>query len=138
MTNRSRTLVVLIAVLLAGCLLGVTGHQFYTKRFQKPSDNSTTMRIKGSGDRLAKRLQLTAEQELKFKAILEDSRCQITNSSAELESKVEAIRSATNERIAAILNEEQKKRFQQLLSEDKSHKHSAGRTKGKGNREEKQ
>jgi Spy/CpxP family protein refolding chaperone len=132
MKNRARALVVLIAVLLAGCLLGIAGHHFFERRFQASSGNSTALRGQGHQDRLAKRLQLTAEQEVQLKSILEESRRQINLGRAELEAKVEAIRSATNGRIAAILNEEQKKKFQQLMSEGESGRHAAGHSEGSG------
>jgi Spy/CpxP family protein refolding chaperone len=127
MKNRSRDIIVLVAVLLAGCLLGIAGNRYFERRFLKSPGYSTGLRTQSNPERLARRLQLTAEQEVQLKAILEDSRHQINAGTAELESKVEAIRSATNGKIAAILNDEQRKRFQQLLSEAEAHRrHGAG------------
>jgi hypothetical protein len=130
MKNRSRAMIVLIAVLLAGCLLGIAGNRYFERRFLRPSVYSTALRSQGNPERLAKRLQLTAEQEVQLKAILGDSRRQINAGSAELVSKVEAIRSATNGKIAAILNDGQRKKFQQLLSEAEARRRPTGRSNG--------
>ena len=136
MKNRSRAMMVLIAVLLAGCLLGIAGNHYFERRSIRSSINSTALRSQGNPERLAKHLQLTAEQEVQFKTIVEDSRRQINAGSAELESKVEAIRSATNGKIAAILNDEQKKKFQQLLSEAEAHRRPAGRSDSEDRRKQ--
>jgi Spy/CpxP family protein refolding chaperone len=127
MKNRLRALAVMIAVLLAGCVLGMTGLHFWETGFRAPVDASATRRAQEQNAKLARRLQLTAAQEAQLKAILDDSRRQINAGRTELETKLETIRARTNEKIAAILNEEQKKKFQQLLSEGDVHKLRSGR-----------
>ena len=86
---------------------------------QKHPAVSDTQRAQGHTGRLASRLQLTKEQEAQLNAILEDSKRQIDAGRKELESKMQTIRAKTNERIAAILNDEQRTKFQQLSKRSK-------------------
>ncbi len=134
MKDRGRALAVMIAVLVAGCLLGVAGLRFWERGFRGRNVLPLTPGIQGQSERLAKRLQLTAAQEAQLKAILEDSRRQINDGRAELEVKLETIRSQTNEKIAVILNEEQKRAFQKLLGEAAAHRGHAVRGEGKKDR----
>ena len=122
MKNRLHALAVMIAVLLAGCVLGMTGLHFWETGFRARVDSSAPRRAGDQNARLARRLQLTASQEAQLRAILDDSRGRINTARAELEAKLETIRAQTNEKIIAILNEEQKKKFQQLLSEGDARK----------------
>ena len=121
MKNRTRALAAIFAVLLLGCVLGIGGYHFLGKRIQKNPTVSETRRAQSHTGRLAIRLQLTKEQEAQLNSILEDSRLQINTGRAEWESKLQTIRTKTNERIAAILNDEQRKKFQQFLGEAGSH-----------------
>jgi Spy/CpxP family protein refolding chaperone len=132
MKNRARALAVLVAVLLLGCLLGIAGYRFLEKRIQKPPAVTSTQRVRNHTGRLASRLQLTKEQEVQLNSILEDSRRQIDTSRAEWESKLQTLRAKTNERIAAILNDEQRKQFQQFLGEAQSHGRSGNQARGHG------
>jgi Spy/CpxP family protein refolding chaperone len=134
MKNRSSALAVIIAVLLIGCLLGMAGYHFLGKALQKHPPVSDLQRTQGHADRLAIRLNLTGEQEAKLKAMLEDSRRQIAASRTEWNAKLQDIRAKTNERIASILNEEQKKKFRQLLNEGDSHGRSPDQGRGHGDR----
>ena len=127
MKDRSRALAVMIAVLLAGCVLGVTGLHFWEAAFGARVGASVTPRVKGQNARLARLLQLSTTQETKLKAILDDSRREIDAGRAEWETKLEAIRTRTNEKITAILNDEQKEQFQQVLAKGDVHKHGSGR-----------
>lgn len=134
MKDRARAMAVIIAVLLAGCLLGVAGLHFWERGFRAQNGIPLTPRVQGQTERLAKRLQLTAAQEAQLKAILEDSRHQINNGRAELEMKLETIRNQTNEKIAAILNDEQKRAFQKLLGEAAAHRGHAVPGEGRKDR----
>jgi Spy/CpxP family protein refolding chaperone len=133
MKNRTRAFAVIVAVLLIGCVLGIAGYHFYERRLQKDPDGTTTGHISGHTGRLADRLQLTEDQERQLNKILEESRQQIDGGRRELESKLQEIRTKTNERIATILNDEQKKKFQQLLTESGSHG-GADENRGHGHR----
>jgi Spy/CpxP family protein refolding chaperone len=132
MKNRTRALAAIFAVLLIGCLLGIAGYHFYGRGLKKHSAISDAQRAQGHAGRLADRLQLTKEQKAQLNAILEDSRRQIDARRKELELQMQTIRAKTNERIAAILNDEQRKNFQQFLGEAKSHERSATQGSGHG------
>lgn len=133
MKNRARALAAIFAVLLIGCLLGVAGYHYWGKDPQKHSAISDAQRAQGHAGRLADRLLLTKEQKAQLNSILADSRRQIDAGRKELESKMQTIRAQTNEKIAAILNDEQRKNFQQFLGEAKSHGRPANQGSGHGN-----
>ena len=133
MKNRARVVLVIVAVLLIGCILGIAGyHFFFENKFQTKPAVSTTDHVSGNTGRLADRLQLTREQERQLGEILEDSRRQIETGRKEFDSKLQEIRAKTNERIAAILNDEQKQKFQQILIDPGSHGRSADQGDGHG------
>jgi Spy/CpxP family protein refolding chaperone len=122
MKSRTRALAVIFAVLLIGCILGVAGyHFFFEKRPLQPPLPSTSMSARGHTGRLADQLQLNMAQETQLNVILEESRREIDASRMEWESKLQTIRAKTNEKIAAILTDEQRKKYQQLLLERGSH-----------------
>ena len=132
MKNRTRALAAIFAVLLIGCLLGVAGYHYWGRGLQKHSAISGAQRAQGHAGRLADRLQLTKEQKAQLNAILEDSRRQIDAGRKELESKMQTIRTQTNEKIAAILNDEQRKNFLQFRGEAKPHERPANQGSGHG------
>jgi Spy/CpxP family protein refolding chaperone len=132
MKNRARALAAIIAVLLIGCLLGMAGYHFWGRGLPKHSAISNTQQAQGHAGRLADRLQLTKEQKAQLNTILADSRRQIDAGRKELESKMQTIRAQTNEKIAAILNDEQRKNFQQFPGEAKSHERPANQGSGHG------
>lgn len=112
--------------------LGIAGYHFLGKAIQKEPAVSGVQRAQSHTARLANRLQLSKEQETQLQDILEDSRRQIDIGRVEWESKLQIIRAKTNERIAAILNDEQRKQFQQILIEAKSRGRSANQGRGHG------
>jgi Spy/CpxP family protein refolding chaperone len=132
MKNRARALAAIFAVLLIGCLLGIAGYHFLGRGLPKHSAISDAQRAQGHAGRLADRLQLTKEQKAQLNAILAGSRRQIDAGRKELESKMQTIRAQTNEKIAAILNDEQRKNFRQFLGESKSHDRPANQGSGHG------
>ena len=132
MKNRTRAVEVIVAVLLIGCILGIVGYHFYERGFGTKPAISTAGHVSGHAGRLADRLQLTKEQERQLGEILEDSRRQIETDRKAFDSKLQETRAKTNERIAAILNDEQKKKFQQILIDAGSHERSADRGGGRG------
>jgi hypothetical protein len=74
----------------------------------------------GSTERLAAVLQLTPEQQVQLKAIYDELRQQLDAIHAEMSPKFDTVRARANERIASILNPDQKKRFEQFLQESGS------------------
>jgi hypothetical protein len=120
MKNRTRALAAIIAVLLIGFILGIAGYRFFERRSHGIPAISSAGRIAHTG-RLAYQLQLTNEQEKQLGIILEDSRREIETERQGWDSKLQAIRAKTNERISSILNNEQKQKFQEILSAAGSH-----------------
>ena len=135
MKTRTSALAVIAAVLLIGCLLGIAGFHFYERSLQKQQVASHTPGVQGHTGRLADQLQLNNAQKAQLNAILEDSRREIDAGRMEMESKMQAIRVKANEKIAVILNDEQKKKFQQILGEAGSHQQPEGRGHGHGGHE---
>ena len=113
-------LLVLIAILLAGCLLGVAGLHLWEKRSEGDHGYFFRGGDHGGQSRLAQRLGMSEEQQAKLKAIFDESRGEINASRAEMERKMDEIRSRTNGKIMAILTDEQKKRFEQFLKQAES------------------
>jgi len=133
MSNRARAVAVLIAVLLAGCVIGMAGLRLWEKRSEGGHGDSRG-RMPEVETRFARTLQLSPEQQNQLKLILEESRHQIDATRAEMGQQFDKIRAATNAKIAAILSDEQKKKFEQLLKEADSHGRPDREGEGHGRR----
>ncbi len=120
MTSRKNAVAVLAAVLLIGCLLGVSGFWLWGQRVQSPADINARYSQHAYSSRIFDRLQITSQQEAQLKEILEDSRREINDCRIELQEKMDKIRADTNARIAAILDENQKKIFETLIDDTES------------------
>jgi periplasmic protein CpxP/Spy len=125
MNNRVRALIVLIAVFLLGCLAGAGILHTWEQRVQPDRPVPMPMRSQqGRRGGLTEVLGLTQQQQTQLKQIFDDWRRQNDSVRAELEPhfeairiKFDAIRIENNAKITAILNEEQKKKFEQFLKE---------------------
>jgi hypothetical protein len=115
MKTRQSALAVIVAVLLIGVLLGWGGRHFLGIPGHPAAGEAE--RARAHTDRLAARLDLSGEQQARLHEILEESRGRIARSRTEWESELEAIRKETNDRIAAILDEGQKKKYLEILEE---------------------
>jgi hypothetical protein len=127
MKNKTSALVVMIAVLLAGFLLGAAGLHFWQKRSDGDVNLLLQSRSRGITRGLVEQLQLTSEQQTQLRTILEDLRRQINEGNSEMERKLAALRDQANAKIAAMLNDAQKKKFEQILSEGRGGRDPAGR-----------
>jgi len=120
MNNRVRALESLIAIFLVGLIIGIGGALLWVDRGPQ---NATDTNSRSAGGykknpiKLSGLLHLTQEQDAKIKAIFDDTRRQSAALSKEMGPKFEAIRSEANDKIAAILNDEQKKIWEQFLKE---------------------
>ena len=121
MTDRMRALAVLIAVFLVGCALGATGSYYWvsstisTASSPVPRPQVQPMRDPG-GRRIAEILQLTPEQESRFKEIMADSRKQIEVIQSEELPKIQSAQAEMNRRISELLTEEQRKQFDDYMN----------------------
>jgi len=120
--NRPRALAVLISVFLSGCIVGAAGSYFLIK--SKPAlvfsgfvgGASYGRSSEGSRlPRLLEQLKMNPEQEKQFNKIMEDWRNQINSLRTAQFARFEETRSESNKKIAAILNEEQRKEFELYL-----------------------
>lgn len=127
MKDRPRAIAVLIAVFLLGCLAGSAGSYFWFKkplnanrRFQEFNDGAMKNGPMPRPEPMNFKeiLQLTPEQNAKFGQILGESRRQMTEFRKQTDAfhfdqdtKIKAVIAAMNQKLNAILNEEQKKKF---------------------------
>ena len=118
MDNRGRALASLIGVFLLGLILGVGGTLTWVRRGLPVWPNA----FQGSGGRthFPEMLNLTPEQNKQVKAIFDEARRQTADLRKGTEPKFDALRAQINSKIAAILNDEQKKKFEQFLKEHES------------------
>jgi Spy/CpxP family protein refolding chaperone len=142
-TNRPRALAVLIAVFLVGCIAGASGSYYWLKKDAAIRNHRRDEGPPGSQGRqrwmqLLSSLQLTSEQDARFKEIMAESRKQVEPLWKQQEpllkqmdplrrqldamrdeqfAKLDAIRAETNRKFSAILNPEQKKKFDAFLKE---------------------
>jgi Spy/CpxP family protein refolding chaperone len=131
-TNRPRALIVLIAVFLAGGIVGSAGSYYWLRRSE-----GSRIRVRGNvrapvqeRQRLPELLKLTPDQENRFKEIMAESRRQLDALRAEQAPKIEEIRSETNRKLYAILNGEQQKEFAAFLKEMENRRKRSPRGRG--------
>ena len=115
MSSRLRALSVLIAVFLGGLVIG--GGSVYLWLERHPASGPIPDRMLGRHQRLAELLQLSADQEVRLREIMEESRRNLGPVWTENAEKFREIRAEIDAKILAILNEDQKKRFQAFLKE---------------------
>ncbi len=66
---------------------------------------------------MADLLQLTPEQQARFREIMAESRRQLFQLQLEQSPKIQAIRHETNRKLIAILNEDQQRKFESFVKE---------------------
>ena len=120
MNSRKNAIAVLIAVLLIGCLLGASGFWLWRARNSEMS-NETGLEPYDRSLRIFSHLELTSEQENSLQSILEESRRQINDCRGEMQERMDVIRAQTNQKIGALLDDDQRKEFERLLREVESH-----------------
>ena len=125
MTTRKRALTVLIAAFVLGCLVGTAGfrqwEQWDIGRAAFRSDFRGMDRL----PQLEHHLQLTPDQQAKLKTIYDDLRRQLDAQRAEIDSRNDTLRKETNSRIAAILNVEQIKKFEEYIKDAEGRRYSS-------------
>ena len=117
MKERPRAIAVLISVFLLGCILGSGGSYFYFKKYSNPPMIS---REDGPPPphglrRWPELLQMTPEQDARFKEIMRESRQKLDALSVQQSQKIQSILTETNQKISSILDDKQRDKFQDLL-----------------------
>jgi Spy/CpxP family protein refolding chaperone len=129
-TDRPRALAVLITVFLLGCLLGFAGSYYWfgkTVEHGAAGRENSPPRIQ-EPPRLSELLKLTPEQDQRFHEIMAEAREQLDALRFEQDEmrealrakqgpKIERIWAETNHKFSAILDEEQKKKFEDFLKD---------------------
>ncbi len=119
MSDRLRALMVLAAVFLLGSMVGaacflVWGGNVVAARSSRPGASLG----RGEGPfRLVERLKLSHDQEVQVRQILEGSRKKMDAVRAESAPKFAAIRAEMDQKISALLNDEQRKKFEEFRRE---------------------
>jgi Spy/CpxP family protein refolding chaperone len=120
-TDRPRALIILVAVFLLGGVVGGSGSYFWFKNSAKSREPSFVRdgpQGRGQGrQRLPELLQLTSEQEARFKEVMAESRRRLGELQNEQRPKIDAIRDETNRKFLEILNDEQRKKFESFLKQ---------------------
>jgi hypothetical protein len=132
MTDRPRALAVLISVFFAGCIIGALGFSVWARKHPEfPAIRATTPAIgsqrRGGGPRqwFFQMLQLTPEQEKLVSKIMDERRSRFDvlekeyapkydGLRAQQEPQAKAIMADVNNKISAVLNETQKKKFTEM------------------------
>ena len=116
MSSRLRALSVLIAVFLTGMVIGSGSLHLWLK--SHPAYRPIPDRMFAySHHRLPELLQLSPEQERRFREIMGESRQKFDAAWTECAPKFGTIRAEVHAKILAILDNEQKKRFETFLKE---------------------
>jgi Spy/CpxP family protein refolding chaperone len=134
MTTRKRALAVLIAAFLLGCLVGAAGFRQWGQWDVGRATFRSDFRGMDRLPQLEHHLQLTSDQQARLKDIYSDLRRQMDAHRADMDNQYETLRKETNNRIAAILTDEQKKRFEQYLKDAEGRRYSTRRGRGASGR----
>ena len=126
MSNRPRALAVLIAVFLLGGIVGSAGSYFWFGNLR----STPVERARNGPPQMPERktlpelLNLTPDQVTRFREIMSEARQKLgalriehEELSQEQAPKIEQIWADTNRKFSAILNEEQKEKFEAFLKE---------------------
>jgi Spy/CpxP family protein refolding chaperone len=117
--ERPRAIAVLITVFLLGCVLGSAGSYFYFRKYSRPPMISREVgHPPPHGMRKwPELLQMSQEQDTRFKEIMKESREKLDALSMDQGKKIQSVLSETNQKISSILDENQRKKFEELLKE---------------------
>ncbi len=139
MNARVRALAVLVAVFLFGASVGIGGYQLIRSKVSAVSSQDRPPSRDRGGPRLRDLLDLSPGQQAQFESIMKEFRTQFEAVRAEerkkldpieaefrpkfeavraeMAPKFDAVRSEMNRRIASLLNEDQKKKFEAFQKE---------------------
>jgi uncharacterized membrane protein len=119
MTERRRALITLLAVFLFGTLTGGGAVYVWMEKVQASAPAFGDLREFGPLA-LPQRLQLTPEQEIRFKEIMKESRDQFDAARAEGAPRFRELREEMHRKIFSMLNQEQRRQFETFVKEMES------------------
>jgi Spy/CpxP family protein refolding chaperone len=120
-SKTSATLLLLVTFLLGG-ITGAIAHYLYRSHVAA-QDSQRTYRPQGRHDvveEMARGLNLDEAQKEKLRAIFADTRAKYQALERQFRPQYQAIHAEADEAIQNILNDEQKKRFEQIVREEES------------------
>jgi Spy/CpxP family protein refolding chaperone len=115
MTERSRALTVLLAVFVLGGIVGAAAYHMWSLRASANDGAFGPPFWRGRGPVMQDVLQLTADQQKQFDEIMRESGRRMQALQAESAPKFKSIRAETDAKILAILNVEQKQKFEEFI-----------------------
>ena len=115
MNDRLRALAVLLAVFLLGCL--VSGGLFYFCSAHLLPDRPGPFGFREPPLPMEQVLNLSSDQRIKFREIMNESREKFDAAMAENAPKLRVLRAEMHDKLLAILDEEQKKKFEEFTKQ---------------------
>ena len=118
--NKTKARLIVLAIFLIGFLAGGFSMSLYRTATGSP-DGERKMRGGPPQahilEKMEKKLSLTAEQHEKVKAILDETFTQYDQIRKDIDPRIHVIRQQSRERIRALLTEEQKPKYEELVAE---------------------
>lgn len=112
--KRATALLALSGIFVTGCLVGIAAtHLFYAWKLRRPGEPSRAM-VEMFHHRLERDLDLSPEQARQVRGILERSHERAEELRNDVFPRVREIMDSASEEIEALLDEEQRRRFQEL------------------------
>lgn len=135
MKSRTSASLLLLTTFGLGGIAGAISHYLYVKQ-TAPAEQRRSYRPPSRDplDELAQGLKLDAGQKEKLRVIFRQSREKYRELWQQNRPKEEAIRAETREAIRAILSEEQKVRFEEIIRSEDRHRSRDQRNPGSDNR----
>jgi hypothetical protein len=128
MRSKTSATLMLVLTFALGAVAGVVSNHLYETRF-KPSNQRPGARSAPPDivEELGRGLSLNADQKSKLKEIIHESRERYRALSIQFRPQYDALRDQTRQQIRQILTEEQKARFEKIITEMDEHHKGRGR-----------
>ena len=118
--NKTKARLIVLAIFLIGFLAGGFSMSLYRTATGSPDGERKTRGGPPQAhilDKMEKKLSLTAEQRERVKAILDETFAQYDQVRRDIDPRIHVIRQQSRERIRALLTEEQKPKYEELVAE---------------------
>ena len=117
--NKTKARLIVVVVFLIGFLAGGFSMSLYRTVTGSPGSERGKGNHGGAHmlDKMDKKLNLTADQREKVKAILDETYAQYDQVAKDVEPRIHVIRQQYRDRLRALLTEEQKPKFEEMVAE---------------------